>query len=369
MIKILHVIGAMDRGGAETMIMNFYRKLDTTKYQFDFLVHEERECDYDKEIESLGGTIYRVPRYNILNYFSYKRKCDDFFKEHKDYDIVHGHIGSCANIYLSVAKKHNLITIAHSHASSFAPSLYSLVFKIMTYRTRYIADYFFACSKQAGIDRYGKNIANKENFFIIKNGIDVKKYQYSAKRHNDLKIKFGLENNIVYGHVGRFAKVKNHSFLIDVFNEISQKEKNAILLLVGRGPLEDKIKEKVKALGLSNKVMFLGIRNDVDDLVNLMDVFIFPSTSEGLAITLVEAQSADLPCIISDTIPCDGIISEKVVQLSLTESPKRWAEIILEKSCTVRKDVSYKICDAGFDVLTALMNLCQIYEDMINRKL
>ena len=135
MIRVLHVIGAMDRGGAESMIMNFYRKIDRTKYSFDFLVHEDRECDFDKEIKSLGGNIYRVPRYKIYNYSHYKKEIKKFFEQHHDYDIVHGHICSCINIYSSIAKKYGIKTIAHSHSSNFGISLATIFTKVVSFHT------------------------------------------------------------------------------------------------------------------------------------------------------------------------------------------------------------------------------------------
>ena len=219
MLRVLQVIGKMDRAGAETIIMNIYRNIDRSKVQFDFMVFSSEKGDYDDEILQLGGNIYRMTAFKGYNYF---RLCEEFrkFFEKYPYKVVHGHIGSLAPAYLKAAKKRGAYTIAHSHATKSNRKLENFIFNIFSYRVRYIANYFFACSKQAGIDRFGNKIINSERFEVVNNAIDSEKYKYTLERHEKLKKKYGLENKLIIGHVGRFSPEKNHKFVIDVFEEI-----------------------------------------------------------------------------------------------------------------------------------------------------
>lgn len=224
MIRVLHVIGKMDRAGAETMLMNIYRKIDRRKIQFDFLVFTSERADYDDEIEKLGGNIYRLTTFRGYNYLDLRPKINKFFAEHK-YQIVHGHMGSLAPLYLSAAKRYGAYTIAHSHATNSNIFFERVLFDFFSHRVRNIADFFMACSKQAGIDRFGVAIVESDRFKIINNGIDTVQYRYSIQRAEKLKKEFHLEDKIIYGHIGRFVPSKNHQFLIKVFYEVVKKIK------------------------------------------------------------------------------------------------------------------------------------------------
>lgn len=368
MIKILHVVRAMDRGGAETMIMNFYRKINRNSFQFDFLVCVDKSCDYDEEIIELGGSIYRISEFKGVNYFSFKKACNNFFKEHHDYDIVHIHMGSCADIICKEAKKYNVKTIAHSHNIDFGLTLEGILLKILSFNTRNVADYFFACSLQAGKDRFGSKVIEGNKFSIINNGIDAERYRFSKTRYDKLRKEMNLTNKIVYGHVGRFIPIKNHDFLIDIFNDITARQPNAVLLLAGRGPTEDKIKEKVKKLNLEDKVRFLGVRSDIDDILNVCDCFVFPSKFEGLAIALVEAQATGVPSVISDVIPNEGRIIDEVYPLSIHDSKDKWVNKCLEITNTKqnRIDTIEQIKNAKFDINSSLEYLCDKYIEIVN---
>lgn len=322
-IRVLHIVTNMNRGGLETMIMNYYRSIDKSKVQFDFLVHREQRADYDDEIETLGGKIYRLPILNPLSNH-YLKSIDNFFKEHKEYKIVHSHLDCLSSIPLKYAKQNGVpFTIAHSHNASQDKNL-KYIIKLMAKRkiSKY-ADELFACSKKAG-----QWMFNTDNFITLNNAINSKEYAYNEKKSKDLKEALGLSNKFVIGHVGRFFKQKNHTFLIDIFKELSQINEDAVLMLVGGGELEEEIKNKVNELGLSDKVLFLGVRDDIPDLMQVMDVFLLPSLYEGLGIVLIEAQASGLKCIISDTIPDDGIITNNVTKVSLNKSPKEWSKEI-----------------------------------------
>lgn len=366
-IRILHVIGAMDRGGAETMIMNLYREIDRKKYQFDFLVHEERKCDYDEEIEALGGRIFRVPRYRLYNYMSYRKKCTQIIESHPEWKIIHGHIGSCASVYLRVGRSLKRYTIAHSHCVKGETfSLENLIFRILTLDNKKIADFYFGCSELAGLDRYGDKIVASERFCVLKNGIDAQSYCYNEKTQREMKKKLGLENKLVIGHIGRFHPDKNHEFLMQVFKEIADCRSDAEFILVGRGPLEEKIRTLAKRLGIENRTHFLGVREDVPKLMCMMDAFVFPSVSEGLGIVAIEAQAAGLPCVISDHVPDEVMITESVRKLELSLGAKKWASAILEMYGKIqRKDMQDAVKKAGFDIKSSVCQLTEVYDNAL----
>ena len=211
-IRIIQVFAQMNRGGAETMIMNLYRMIERSQIQFDFIVHTNEECAYDNEIRSLGGRIYRVPRYNGKNHFEYIKSWNKFFKTHPNYKIIHGHVRSTASIYLKIAKKFGLVTIAHSHSTSSGTGFSSIVKNILQYPIRNIADYLFACSEQSGEWLFGKNASKRNNFVILKNSIDVKKFVFNERVRFEKRKELKIDDKFVIGHIGRFIPSKNHKF-------------------------------------------------------------------------------------------------------------------------------------------------------------
>ncbi len=364
-IRVLHVVGSMNHGGAETMLMNLYRKTDRKKIQFDFVVHSKDKGDFEDEICALGGRIYRMPRYNGRNHFLYMRKWHRFFLTHPQHLIVHGHIRSTAVIYLNLAKKFNRITIAHSHSTSSRGNLVERAIKeTMQYPIRHIADYFFACSKEAGIWLFGSKVCQRRNFKVLNNAIDSEKFAFSKEHRYKVRKELGVEGEFVVGHVGNFDPVKNHEFLIDIFNCLCKKDPTCSLLLVGGGDMElqKNIKEKAGKLGLSGKVKFLGKRTDVNELLNAFDIFLFPSVHEGLGIVAVEAQTNGLICFLSDTIPKEVAITENVKFISLEKPPEVWAEqIFLYREGYRRQDMRKAIRKAGYDANAAAKWVARFY--------
>ena len=355
-IRVLQVVTYMGRGGLETMLMNYYRNIDRDKVQFDFLTHRDERWDYDDEIESLGGKIYHLPK---LNPFSknYLNALDKFFKEHKEYQIVHCHQDCLSGVVLKVAKKNGVkFTIAHSHNANQDKNLKYLIKLFEKRKIPKYADKLFACGNEAG-----RWMFNTDNFEVLNNAIDTDLYTYNAEKASKVKKEFGIENKFVVGHVGRFNPQKNHEFLIDVFNEIQKIKEDSVLMLVGDGDLRQEIEQKVQDLGLSEKVIFTGIRSDVNDLMQGMDVFLFPSLYEGLGIVLIEAQASGLKCIISDTIPKDGIITDDVLSLSLNQSPVIWANEVLKYQGYKRIDNKELIEKADYDIKNNAKKLEQFY--------
>ena len=350
-LRILHVVSAMRCAGAENLIMNIYRKLDRDKIQFDFVADNPKKEFFDDEIKAFGGKMYYVPRFKGYNYFSYKKAWEKIFDEHKEYKIIHGHVASSAAVYLRMAKKRGLVTISHSHNTKNTLSLKNILFKIVTFPVRFIADYCLACSLDAGISRFGRKIVNdNKRFMILRNGIEVEKYEFSPEKRDKIRQELGLEGKFVVGHIGRFSKVKNHGFLIDVFEKIQKKRPDSVLLLVGDGELRGEIEENVRLRGLSEKVIFAGLRDDVNLVLQAMDSFVFPSFHEGLGIVVIEAEATGLNCFINEKLPEDLQINENVIRLPLDKPAEEWAEKILSyKSDFDRKDGCKKV-SADYDI-------------------
>ena len=351
-IRILQVFGIMNQGGAESMIMNIYRHIDREKIQFDFIENENDGAFYDEEIRSLGGRIYHCPCFTGKNYFQFRKWWKTFFDVHREYPVVHGHIGRTAAIYLKEAKNHGIVTIAHSH-SVFKKSPTRFLYKLYSYPIKYTGDYLFMCSKQAGIDRYGKQASSDpDRAFFIPNAINTESFRFSEKVRKSKRKELGIrDDEYVIGHVGRFVDVKNHSFLLDVFKRVAESNSSSKLLLVGDGQLHHKIEEKVNSLGIMEKTIIAGNRSDVNELLSAMDVLVFPSKYEGLPVTLVEAQCNGLPCVISDAVPEDSILIKDLIQIrSLNDDPSVWADAALHCNRIERSVCADKIKEAGFDI-------------------
>ena len=355
-MRVLQVVTHMNRGGLETMLMNYYRHIDRSKVQFDFLTHRENRCDYDDEIEILGGKIYRLPTLNPWS-IKYRRALSDFFAKHSNYKVVHVHQDCMSSVILKEAAKHNIpMRIAHSHNSNQDKNIKYLVKLFYRHYIPRYATKLFACGEKAG-----KWMFRGANFEIMNNAIDSQMYVFNdAKRQeqrNYLKID---QTCILIGHVGRFSYAKNHSFLIDVFEKVCNKVE-AKLLLVGDGQLCKQIKNKVNALNLSDRVIFTGVRDDVSDLMQAMDVFLFPSIYEGLPVTLIEAQASGLPCIISDKVPIECKKTDLVEQIALKEDAENWANEIIKFVQTKRRNTYDDIKNSGFDIRENAKKLQEFY--------
>ena len=366
MIRVLQVIGVMDRGGAETMVMNLYRAVDRTKIQFDFLVHEQREGDYDAEIRQLGGRFFRLPRFTGVNAVAYRRLVRAFFAEHPEFRVVHGHIGSCAPIYLSEAKRAGAFCIAHSHAQNFEGGLAGLAFRVVARPVRGVADYFMACSREAGLDRFGAAIVSGERFSIVPNGIAVTRYACDQASHEAAKAALGLAGHAVVCHTGRLIPVKNHAFLLDVFARVHERVPEAVLVCAGRGELELQLKERVVELGLSDSVRFLGVVDNVPEVLRAADAFVFPSVKEGLPLAVVEAQAAGLPTTMSTGVPDLALVSDRARRIPLDEGADAWAAFVLDDldraAQLARTDAADQVRAHGFDIVETAARVSSFYE-------
>lgn len=356
-IRVLQVIGAMNRAGAETIVMNLMRAVDRERVQFDFLVHTDKRCDYDDEIESLGGTIYHVPRYKIVNGASYRRACRKLLEEHPEIEVVHGHIGSSSAIYLDEARRAGCATVVHSHRDSPKPTSLKAVARRTLYgaliaKTTSIADEFLACGTQAGIDRFGAEVAQGEHFHVMRNGIDLSLYACDEAGHERAKKALGFAGTPLVGCVARLVSEKNHQFLLDAFARALPHIPEAKLLLAGRGPLEDKLRAQAASLGIEDAVVFLGVRDDVPEVLKALDAFVFPSHLEGLGMAVVEAQAAGTPCIVSTAVPEEAVVTDLVQRIELEEGVDEWAArmVALVEADLPRADASNLVRAGGYDI-------------------
>lgn len=351
MVRVLHIFHNMGNGGIENFVMNYYRFIDRKKIQFDFLTSVEEPGYFDEEILSMGGKIFHAYPFKknpIKNYKDIAR-----IVRENNYTVVHRHTGSAFGYFdLRAAKRGGAkALIMHSHASSAGNRLVHDISKILLK----IDCIKFACSKEAGEFLFGKD---EKNIIIINNAIDGEKFRFSAEKRTHIRRDNVKDNEIVLGHVGAFYAVKNHEFIIDVFNELYKDNKNYVLWLVGDGELRFEIEQRVDELGIADRVRFWGNRKDVSDLLQAMDQFILPSFHEGFNIAAVEAQCAGLKCFVS--AQCAGLKCFEFIPLEVGK--ESWAERINNSGTMLDREEGYSfIKNAQFDIRDAAKDLERRY--------
>lgn len=367
MIRVLEVIASMNRGGVETTLMNIFRTINRNEVILDFLLTTDRECDYNEEIRRLGGEIYSIPNRK----YGLKKNKDalyEFFRIHKEYNIIHMHVASLTYIEPLKAAQSAGIPVRIIHARNTRQNgckIHILLHYYHQLQIKNIATSYFTCSDLASKWMYGNRI-DPTKIKMINNGIIADKFIFDnniRKRvRNDLALK---ENELAIVNVGRFAKQKNHIFLLNVFKEVKRIVPTAKLFLIGEGPNRKKIQAKIASLNLGNSVILTGVRNDICDILQGMDLFLMPSLYEGLPGSIVEAQGSSLPCLLSDTITKEVALTNLVSYKSLKESSKVWAEKTIELvNRSQRRNTKKEIVDSGFDMYTIAKRLEQFYIDM-----
>lgn len=365
MIRVLQILGGLGRGGMETFVMNVYRNIDKGNIQFDFLLRSPGG-DYEEEAKKLGANIFYTGERNkgLLNYW---KKLDEFFKNNaRNYSVVHFHVSSLSSIEaIYYAKKYGVkVRILHSHSSSVSGSKFHyLTHNFFRLFVKNWATDYIGCSKEA-VDWLYKYTRVYKKAVLIPNGIKSSDYTYNSEKRNEVRNKLGFkENDFVLGHVGRFIWIKNHKFLVDTFEYIQRFIPSSYLVLVGNGNLFDDVQQYVRQKGLSNKVVFLGLRSDVNEIMQALDVFVMPSFYEGLPIALVESQASGLLTICSDTISKDSSLTDCVHFLKLNDGAKYWANYIINAfRVHHRKDTSNEIREKGFDIINTTSILTNLYK-------
>lgn len=366
-IKILHVLGTLDFGGAETLVMNIFRNVDLSKFEFSFVVHTNEECDYFEEIKSLGGKIYTVPRYNGINHTQYKLAFNKLLKKCNP-DIVHAHMRSTASIYLKLAKNQNIKTIIHSHNMSSGTGIKKIVRNLLQKRIYKFTDYFLACSLDAGIWLFGDNIVRQKNFSLLKNAINVEKFLFDNEKRNTMRKKFGIKDEIVLGNVGRLTEQKNQIFLLDILKELKKENTNFKMFIIGSGEKKIDLRKKIIENNLQEDVLLLPATANINDYYQVMDCFLFPSIFEGLGIVAVEAQASGLITLVSEKVPDEVIVSDRVKKIGIKKDQQKiWINEI--KKITSNYDrvtgVSKSIIDSGYSIKEMVKKIEDIYIELL----
>lgn len=364
-IRIAHMIGSLNIGGSQAMVMNIYRNIDRNKFQFDFILDSPNELDHASEVEKLGGRIFSMPKFKGYNLIEVIRSWDIFFSNHPEYRILHSHVRSYASLYLPIAKKYGVMTIIHSHNTSNGSDFRSYIKKVFQYPLRYQADYYMACSKSAAEWLFGSSVLNLNNYMMLPNSINVNMFSYNETVRNEIREELGLSDCIVIGHTGRMVQQKNHKFLIEIFAEVLKIIPTARLMLVGDGELRQEIESCCVKYNMYDKVIFVGSKMDVHKYYQAMDVFVFPSLSEGLGIVTIEAQTSGLECVVSDEVPVEADVGANLLhRLSLNDSSKVWAEYVASKCRYCREDKKLYAIKAGYDISCTVNGIENVYSQL-----
>ena len=368
MKRILHIVGAMDRAGAETMIMNLYRVIDRTQIQFDFLYFTSKKCDFDEEIKELGGKIYRIKKSNPINRMFATKK---LLLENKHWTTVHVHNLFSNAFHIYAAYKAGVKQrISHSHTinTQFSNKIINTVYPYLSRITqnKYATD-FVACSSEAGKFMFKK----EKGVQVLNNSIDSSYFaEISKTNKNYIKEQFNVEDDtLVILQLGRLCKAKNHQFSIQIASQLKKKNVKFKMFFAGEGMLLKELKEQVKELSLENEIVFLGLRTDVSYLLAGADLMLMPSLFEGFGVVLIEAQASGIPSLISNTIPTDSDVGLNLINVnSLEESASIWANSIVEVyekgiKVTPEKRLA-KLKEAGYDVHTNIKILSKLYKSI-----
>lgn len=360
-VRVLIVLGGLDRGGAQSVVMNYYYFMDKSKVQFDFITHCLEKGELEDEIEKLGGRVFHFPRFKVYNIFEYVKSWKEFLADHHDYVAIHAHMASTACLFIPMAKKYGIKTIAHAHTSrdvgnTIKKGLERFSFLLVDY----MADYFFGCSKEAAVFRFGKNILKNSKYEIWYNAIDLTKFQFSYQKRCEIRNLLNIKpDELVIGNVGRLSYPKNHDFLLKVYKEYLKQNSLSRLLLVGSGDMEQQIINNVHLMGLAPHVIFTGSVENVQDYLAAMDIFVFPSHWEGLPVSVVEAQASGLYCLISSNVTREVSVSHNIEFDDLSKGVDFWVSRITDAPRVNR--ASFILKNSNYDIKKAAKKAEQFY--------
>lgn len=366
-IRVLHVLGGMNQGGVENLLMNAYRNIDRSKVQFDFLVN--REGVFDEEIKTLGGKVYYIPSLQKVGQTSYIKNLDKFFDKHKEYKIIHSHLNQVTGLILERANKANIpVRIAHSHNNRYTKGVVTRLYKeYLGAKIKNSSNCNFACSKKAGEFLFGKHL----DFTVINNSIETSKFIFNQEiRHKKRKELNISDDCFTIGCVARLSYQKNPIFLLRIFKKFLELNKNSKLILIGKGALKDKVLKYISINKIEDKIIMLEDRNDVNELMQAMDFFVLPSKYEGLGIVLVEAQAAGLKCITSKYVVAEEAkVTDLLEYYPLNKGAKNWAKQIYNNKDYTRRDTSIEIKNKNYDVIENAKNMEIIYKKLLEENM
>ena len=369
-IRVLHVLDKLaPDSGVAAVVMRYLEAVDANKVVFDVLVHEEPEEEIKKQLQRKGSRFYTAPRLKLSNMFSYLQFLHHFFKEHSVYKTVHGHMPNAAVFYLGMARLGGVpVRILHSHNTASADGLFrrlrnSFLFLFIPW----CANVHCACSMAAAkfLFRTQKGRLTQP-CYLARNAIQLEKYAFSPERRELMRMQLEIrKDQLVVGHIGRFCKQKNHAFLLDVFVQIHKRNPRALLMLIGDGELREKILRKADLLGLKNSILYLGVRRDVAELLQAMDIFVLPSFYEGLPMVAVEAQASGLPCVFSSDVTREAaLLSTSACFIDIDEGPEVWARAILSHGGEKRHSSLSILSKAGYDIHNEAERLTHFYKNL-----
>jgi len=378
MIRVVHVLGSLALGGAESRIMDLYRHIDRNKVQFDFIVHTKEHQYYYDEVIELGGRVLSVPKFRIYNLSGYKKAWKDLLSKHQgEWSIIQGHMTSTASIYLPIAKECGIkTTIAHARSAGVDAGLKGILTRVLRMNLSKKADYLFTCSELAAISVYGRKAVNEGRTRFIPNAIDVPKFKYNPEIRDRIRAELGLEDRFIIGHVGRFHYAKNHEYLLKIFrdfvedieaNEETSGRIKPALILLGQGQKMNQMKELCNELGISDLVFFLGNKSNIYEYYQAMDYFVYPSRYEGLPGTVVEAQASGIPVLMSDTICKEVRFTDLVKIKSIKDFSDDWAKVIVDDILSnslcidLREKYNEETMAAGFDISIQAKSMEEFY--------
>jgi glycosyltransferase involved in cell wall biosynthesis len=361
-VRILHILSNLSlKSGVASVVVNYCRRIDQTKIKFSFLYFDEVNTEtYIDELEKMGADIYFVPRKGFRK--GWKRFCAEHYGR---YDIVHNHQTFLAPLLIGAKKRLGVKKLlTHAHATRFSDTrLKGIRNRLLSYPSKHISDSLVACSHDAGKALFGRTFLSKGK--VIHNAINTDVFYYNEKARNEIREQLGLRDSFVVGHVGNMTPPKNHSFIIDVFQQVSLVQANAKLLLIGDGYLREKIEDRIKQLGLEQQVILLGVQSNVYRYYNAMDAFLFPSLFEGLGIVLVEAQTNGLKCVYSEKVPLEADCNTaENIRLSLKKPAHEWAKQL----CSIheRTDNTKTIQQNRYDISLAVEELTNYYISLVS---
>lgn len=353
----------MNRGGAENAIMNYYRHIDRTKVQFDFLLTEPNKCQFEDEIISLGGRVYRVPLLRMSNPFPYLKAVSVFFDKHPEYKIVHSHTSSKSFFPLWIAKRKGIpVRIAHSHNTKSETGFRGWIRDTLKIALKKVATHYLSCGEEAAVWLYGRRFYNEEKVRVLPNVIECQKFSFNTSIREQMRSELAIdEETLVIGCVARFSPQKNLLFAIDVFHKIHGKVKDSMLILIGDGEQRPLIESRISEYGLNDSVILTGVVSNVPDYEQAMDIYLMPSFFEGLPLSLIEAQISGLKCFVSTGIPKEVDKTGLVSFLSLEKGTNKWADTIITNKHYARRSYVEELKTAGYDAAKTAKVLEQFY--------
>ena len=370
-INVLVLITAMDRAGAETMMMNYLRHIDRDKIHMDFVVNREHESDYEKEINELGSKVYHLSPIYPNTVRQYKKEFKKFLKEHPEYDVIHSNLEERSAYPLAIAKKQGIeLRIVHAHSNLRHIDIKYLFRIYLKKKLKGKYTHSFACSVGPAKWLFGDD----KRTIIVRNAIDTEEFKFDENKRRKAREELGIDDDTyLIGHVGRFSYEKNHKYLLRTFAEVNKMRPNSKLVLIGGGKnkselrLKEEILKTIDDLNLKDKVIMLGVRDDMSYIMQALDLFALPSSSEGFPLTIMEAQSLGLKCLVSEAVPkeCNVTGTIKYLPMNPTHEEAAWEALVLKDKKVDPYEMNTKIKAVGYDIKTNAMWLERVYSKAI----